>query len=238
MSKPRTTIFIVLPIVVCLSAVLFTYLALLGENDRISNVVRDFFTSIQQHNYPQTLEYLSRDLRTAIGTDEEHFYETCFLLELSLLKEYDVLDENTYRIEFQKDYLWIPYLQDTTIPIGVSLQRNKPKDLAEFLGRGDQKIFVDKLFTVVREDGSWKIKHIDHADSSLAETFTNLKEVVKLDQYIQKTPNGFRVSPFTVRTEGMTPIETRRLSFMIHKVLRYLGEDTVNKSDDQSLPLY
>ena len=72
MTKQKTTILVLLPIVACLFALLFTYLALLGENDRISTVVEDLFTNIRKHNYPQTLEYLSRDLRNDIGSDVEH----------------------------------------------------------------------------------------------------------------------------------------------------------------------
>ena len=238
MTKQKTTILVLLPIVACLFALLFTYLALLGENDRISTVVEDLFTNIRKHNYPQTLEYLSRDLRNDIGSDVEQFYETCFLLELSLLKQYELLNEDNYRLEFRKEHLWMPYLQDKTIPVGVSLQKNEPKKLSELLGRDKKMIFVDNLFSLIRENGSWKIERIDYTGSTLADTFSILKEEVELDQYLQKMPEGFRVSSFTVKTEGMTPVEKRRISFIIHKVLRYLGEYAGNKSDDGGMFLY
>ena len=109
--------------------------------------------------------------------------------------------------------------------MSILLTKQKSKGWIDVLKWTGEKDFVDNLITVVREKGTWKIRSINYTNTSIADTFKQLKEQVALDQYIEKTPGGFQVAPFTVNTQGMTPLEKRRLAFIIHKALRFLGEE-------------
>jgi hypothetical protein len=224
MKQRSITKLIVGIIIGCLLAVLFAYLSFLGENNRVGTVVRDLFVSLRQHDFPQAYQYLSGDAQKTLFHDREQFYETCFLVELSLLKKYNLLDQTNYLIEIRKGHLWTPFREEKTVPVSILFRKQEPRGLFDVLRGPGEMDFVDNLISVVRESGTWKIKSINYTNTSIADTFQQLKEQVALDQYIKKTPGGFQVAPFTVTTQGMTPLEERRLAFIIHKALRFLDE--------------
>ncbi len=238
MKKRRPTIFVLAIGIAFLFVSFLAYLAMLGENHRIDDVAKALFVKTRAQNYSEAYELLTRELQETDFYDKEHFYETCFLLELSLRKKYSLLDQNSYTIKIRKGHLWLPYLRDKTIPISILLRNSKSKGLVEFFTKENEKDFVHNVMTVTREKGSWKIKSIDHATSTIADIFQQLKKEVQLDQYIQKTHDGFYVSPITVTTKGMTPLEKRRLAFIVQKVIRFLDEDETGASHGEETSVH
>jgi len=225
MKTNKTTLLLTGIIAAFVFILLFAALSLLGENDRVGAVVKELFTHIRQHEYAESYEHLCRDLQAHTFNNKEDFYEFCFLLHLSLLKKYDLLGENEYRIAVHRDHLWIPLLEDNDVSVSVLYRRNEPRTLLSILAGKHEEDFVQDLVTVVRERGSWKIRSINYTGSSIAGTFDELKQQMQLDQYIQQLPGGFRVAPIDVDVLHMTPLEKQRLSFIVQKLIRSLGED-------------
>ncbi|HNR12696.1 MAG TPA: hypothetical protein PLG17_05980 [Thermodesulfobacteriota bacterium] len=202
-------------------AALFTYLSVLGENNRITNVAAEFFIQIRKQHYGKTYQFLSKELRATKYSDPEQFYATCFQLEATLLAKYNLLDQRSYTVVAQKHRFWTPLLGAKTITISIGLKpKEKEKALISYLKEEHYDNLVENLLTLVREDGYWKVGSINIGESSVADLYQQLGQQLKLDRYIQTTPGGFVLASIEVIPQSMSSLERRRLSFIIHKITR------------------
>lgn len=223
MRKTRTTLLIAAAPVGFFFLMLFTLLALLGENDRVDNRAFELLTSVKKQHYPEAYECLSRELQQTTYADKEHFYETCFFLELALQDHYHLLDaDEGYAIKVHKRHLWTPFMGDQTIKVRIVLSRQGEEDRAELATDEGQRAWIDDLFSIVREGGVWKVGSINIQGSDIADLFDRYRNQMRLDQYIQQTSGGFALAPIKVTPGTLSPIERRQLAFVIQRVTRLL----------------
>lgn len=195
----------------CIIACL-TYASLLGENARINSVVEQFFQNIKQQNFQP-----SCDGPSFLASGSEDCAELCFLLELSLLKKYDLLDEDDYQVEIKRSHFWIPFLRDDAVRVGIQLRPKAGKGPSDKATGRTRDQFVEDLMSVERENGAWTITDISISDTSMAAVFEDLKSQLRLDKYLHLKPEGFAVNAIEANTSNMTSIDRHVLKFVLRR---------------------
>jgi outer membrane murein-binding lipoprotein Lpp len=150
-----------------------------------------------------------------------------FLLELSLLKHYNLVDHYDYEVKLKRNRFWVPFLSDDAVHVSILLRGKKgSKTIVDTLSQSRDKNFIDNLIVVVREKGTWKIKEFTIADSSIADIYNDLRQNVDLDKYVKVTPNGLQLKNAEINFKTLSPIERRLLKFSLHKIRKSLDADS------------
>ena len=167
---------------------------------------------------------------------DEHCLNFNFLLELSLLQYYNLLEHNDYNVELKRNRFWIPFSSDDSVQVSVLLRNKKDKSFADTFSRSHDKNFINDLIVVVREKGSWKIKQFNVAETAIADMYKDVRQDIDINKYTEKTTNGFRLKDSDIIFKTLTPIEKRLLKFSLYKIKKSL--DPPDMKDKGVSPTY
>lgn len=153
---------------------------------------------------------------------DEHCLNFNFLLELSLLQYYNLVDHYNYKVEIKRNHFWIPFMRDDSVRVSILLREKEDKGIADTLSRGRTGNFIDDLIVVVREKGTWKIREFNVADTAIAGIYNDVPQNIDINKYTTKTTNGFRLKDSDINFQTLTPIDKRLLRFSLYRIKKSL----------------
>jgi hypothetical protein len=222
MKKPSLSISFVFVVLAIFVIGILTYVSVLGENNKIDRVINNYFDKLKAEMYLEACESFSSDLQEVQLTSDEQRLNFNFLLELSLVKHYNLIDHYDYTVELQRSSFWIPLISDDSVRVSVLLRKKRDKGVSIALSRGQSRELIRNLIVVGREKGSWKIKQFNIADSSLADIYNDLRHTIDLNKYVKITSQGFRLQDTEINFKTLTPIDKRLLRFSLYKIQQSL----------------
>jgi outer membrane murein-binding lipoprotein Lpp len=160
---------------------------------------------------------------------DEHCLNFNFLLELSLLQYYNLVDHYNYKVEIKRNHFWTPFVSDDSVRVSIVLREKEDKGIADTLSPGRTGNFIDDLIVVVREKGTWKIREFNVADTAIAGIYNDVRQNIDINKYTTKTTNGFRLQDADINFKTLTPIDKRLLRFSLYRIKKSL--DTPDKED-------
>jgi outer membrane murein-binding lipoprotein Lpp len=160
-----------------------------------------------------------------------------FLLELSLLKHYNLVDHYDYEVELKRNHFWIPFVSDDSVRVSVLLREKGSNSIADTFShpRGRTRDFIDDLIVVIREKGTWKISQFNIADTAIAGMYNDVRKSIDINTYIIKTTHGFHLKDSDINFETLTPIDKRLLRFSLYRVKESLDPPNAK---DKGVSLY
>jgi len=221
MKKSRIALGALVLVGIVLLIIAIAYVSLLGENNKIDELTQAFFQEIREGNY---LEAASGVQVKAPGPAEEPS-DSLFLLELSLLKHYDLLGSDAYEVVTRKSHLWIPFIEDNPVEVAVSLRKTAGSGsfrealsvVGRLLSSRKDADFVGHLLTVRRRNGAWVVESANISDSVIGRTYDDMREELGLRQHVTETRHGFVVHEFPVSLDSLSPLERRLLLHVFQK---------------------
>jgi len=222
MKKPSLKLSVVLIVfAICVVGIL-TYVSILGENQQINRIITTYFNNLKDGMYLEACEGFSSNFQEGKLPGDEQRSNFNFLLELSLLKHYNLIDHYDYKVELKRSNFWIPYISDDLVRVSVSLRRKKDKSIVDALSSDHGSKLVDNLIVVVREKRTWKIRRFTIADSAIADIYNDLRRNVDVNKYVAMTSDGLRFQNAEINLKALTPIDKRLLSFSLYKIQQVL----------------
>jgi hypothetical protein len=232
MEKPSLSMGLVIVILAIFVIGILTYVSVLGENHKIDRLINNYFDKLKDGRYLEACENFSSNLQEIKLASDEQCLNFNFLLELSLLKHYNLIDRYDYRVELQRSHFWIPLISDDSVRVCVSLRTKKDEGTSDALSRSHSRELTRNLIVVGREKGSWKIRRFNIAGSSLADIYNDLRQTIDLNKYTKMTSHGFQLQDTEINFKTLTPIDKRLLRFSLYKIQKSL--DSPNKKDKGS----
>jgi hypothetical protein len=223
MKKPNINLTLVLIIFAIFVVGIIAYISILGENDKIDRIIVAYFDDLKNEMYLEAGENFASNFQEGQLSSNEQRLNFNFLLELSLLKHYDLIDHHDYKVELKRSHFWIPYMSTDLVRVSVLLKRRDTKQILDALSSDQSRNPIDNLIVVVREKGTWKIKQFTIADSSIADTHTKLRQTIELNKYVNMTSDGFRFQNAEINFKTLTPIDKRLLTFSLYKIQKLLN---------------
>lgn len=222
MKKPSLNVSIVSFVGTIFVISVLTYVSVLGENHTIDRMVASYFDKLQSGMYIEACESFSPNAQSAELSNDEQRANFNFLLELSLLKHYNLVDHDDYKVEVKRNHFWIPYLSDDSVRISLALRKEGGKNLFDKVSGDQNNNLIHNLMVVGREKRTWKIKEFNIADTPLSGIYNELRKNIDLDRYVQRTSDGFLVKDAAINIKTLTPIDKRLLRFSLHKIQKIL----------------
>jgi hypothetical protein len=221
LKKSHVVLAVSVPVVVLALVAAVAYVSLLGENNKIDELTRTFFQEISGGTYGEA----TKNVRVIAPGPAEETSDSLFLLELSLLKHYDLLNNEAFEVITRRDRLWIPYVNDSRVQVSVSLKKkpdgNSLKEVLSRIGRSwssDKSVdSIGHLLTVGRKKGNWVVESVNISGSSIEKTYSDMRERLRLHQHVTKAPHGFIIHEFPVRLDGLDPVERLVLLHVLQK---------------------
>ena len=213
---------------------ILAYISILGENQQINRVIATYFDNLKDGMYLEACESFSSNFQDGQLSSDEQRMNFNFLLELSLLTHYNLIESSDYKVELKRSNFWIPYMSDDVVRVSVLLKKKEARQI--FFARSSDQggNFVENLIVMKREKRTWKIKEFAIADSSLAGTYNDLRQNFDLNKYVQKTSDGFRFNNAEINFKTLTPSDKRLLNFSLYKIQKLLK---VPRKKTQGFPL-
>jgi len=223
MKKPRINLrlsFIIFAIIV---VGLLAYISILGENQQINRIIATYFDKLKDGMYLEAGESFSSSFQDSKLSSDEQRMNLNFLLELSLLMHYNLIDSFDYKVELKRSNFWVPYVSEDVVRVSVLLKRKEVRRI--LLARSDDQggDLIHNLIVMEREKRTWKIKEFAIADSSLAGTYNDLRLDLDLNKYVQMTSDGFRFKNAEINFKTITPTDKRLLNFSLYKMQKLLN---------------
>jgi len=202
---------------------LLAYISLLGENQQINRLIVTYFDKLKDGMYLEAGESFSSNFQDGKLPSDEQRMNLNFLLELSLLMHYNLIDSSDYKVELKRSNFWVPYASEDMVRVSVLLKRKEVR--RTLLARSDDQggNLIHNLIVMVREKRTWKIKEFAIADSSLAGTYNDLRRNLDLNKYVQMTSDGFRFKNAEINFKTITPTDKRLLNFSLYKMQKLLN---------------
>jgi hypothetical protein len=221
LKKTHVALAVCVPIVVLALVAAVVYVSLLGENNKIDELTRAFFQEIGGGTYGEA----TKNVRVKAPGPAEETSDSLFLLELSLLKHYNLLNNEAFEVVTRRDHLWIPYVDDSPVQVSVSLKKkpdgNSLKEALSRIGRSwssdKDADSIGRLLTVRRKKGNWVIESVNISGSVIEKTYGDMRERLRLHQHVTKAPHGFIIHEFPVRLDGLDPVERLVLLHVLQK---------------------
>lgn len=234
MKKPNINLrlgFIIFGIIV---VGILAYISLLGENQQINRTIVAYFDKLKDGMYLEACESFSSNFQGEQLSSNEQRMNFNFLLELSLLMHYNLMDQHDYTVELRRSNLWVPYMSDDVVRVNVLLKKKEARWL--FLARSsDQnRDLIANLIVMKREKRTWKIKEFNIAGSSLAGVYNDLRQNLDLNKYVQMTSDGFRFNSAEINFKTLSLTDKRLLNFSLYKMQKLLN---VPRKKTQLFPL-
>jgi hypothetical protein len=223
MKKPRINLrlsFIIFAIIV---VGLLAYISLLGENQQINRLIVTYFDKLKDGMYLEAGESFSSNFQDGKLSSDEQRMNLNFLLELSLLMHYNLIDSSDYKVELKRSNFWVPYVSEDMVRVSVLLKRKEVRRTLLARSNDQGGNLIHNLIVVVREKRTWKIKEFAIADSSLAGTYNDLRRNLDLNKYVQMTSDGFRFKNAEINFKTITPLDKRLLNFSLYKMQKLLN---------------
>jgi hypothetical protein len=234
MKKPRINLrlsFIVFAIIV---VGLLAYISILGENQQINRIIATYFDKLKDGMYLEACEGFSSNFQDGKLSSDEQRMNLNFLLELSLLTHYNLIESSDYKVELKRSNFWVPYVSEDLVRVSVLLKKKEARRILFARSNDEVKNFIENLIVMKREKRTWKIKEFAIADSSLAGTYNDLRQNFDLNKYVQKTSEGFRFNSAEINFKTLTPSDKRLLNFSLYKIQKLLN---VPRKKTQGFPL-
>ncbi|MCJ7663181.1 MAG: hypothetical protein MUO24_02950 [Desulfobacterales bacterium] len=222
MKKPNINLTLVLIIFAFVVVGITAYISILGENDKIDRIIAAYFDDLKNGMYLEAGESFSSNFQEGQLSSNEQRLNFNFLLELSLLKHYDLIDHHDYKVELKRSHFWIPYMSNGLVRVSVLLKRRDTKQVLDVLSNDQSRNLIYNLIVVVRDKNTWKIKEFAIADSSLSGIYNDLQQNLDLNKYIKMTSDGFRFNNAEINFKALTPIDKRLLIFSLYKIEKLL----------------
>ena len=223
MKKPRINLrlsFIIFAIIV---VGLLAYISLLGENQQINRLIVTYFDKLKDGMYLEAGESFSSNFQDGKLSSDEQRMNLNFLLELSLLMHYNLIDSSDYKVELKRSNFWVPYVSEDMVRVSVLLKRKEVRRTLLARSNDQGGNLIHNLMVMVREKRTWKIKEFAIADSSLAGTYNDLRRNLDLNKYVQMTSDGFRFKNAEINFKTITPLDKRLLNFSLYKMQKLLN---------------
>ena len=236
MKNPRynlVTTFIILGIFIIS---ILTYVSVLGENHKINRVINGYFDKLRDGMYLEACESFATHFQEEQLVNDEQRLNFNFLLELSLLRQYDLIDHYDYTIEVKRSHFWIPFMSEDSVRVSVLLREKRKKGVSGPLSTSHSREFTRNLILVGREKRSWKIMRFTIADSSISDLYNDLRQHIDLNKYTKRTPNGFRLKDVAINLKTLTPIDKRLLRFSFYKIQKSLEKNKKDKGSSLTQP--
>ena len=238
--RKRSKFIIAIAIVIgfiCL-AISLASVSLYGENRKIDDVVNAFFEKVKNKQYQDVCSGFSGDNQKTFFSASRQCSDAVFLFELSLLKRYNLLDSDGYRVEVKKTRFWTPFSQDSSMPVAVALEGKGKTPVDKALSirklydvaksyfaaapKNDSR-FINDLLTVERVNGLWRIADINIDNSSIDPEYVELTAQLRLGRYVRETPDGFIIERVEVNVKDLTPVDKRVLKYNLQKIQSLIG---------------
>jgi len=222
-KKPRINLrlsFIIFGIVV---VGILAYISLLGENQQINRIVTAYFDKLKEGEYLEAGESFSSSFQDGNLSSDEQRMNLNFLLELSLLMHYNLIDSFDYKVELKRSNFWVPYVSEDVVRVSVLLKRKEARRILFARSNDQGGDLIHNLIVMKREKRTWKIKEFAIADSSFAGTYNDLRRNLDLNKYVQMTSDGFRFKNAEINFKTITPIDKRLLNFSLYKMQKLLN---------------
>jgi hypothetical protein len=223
MKKPRINLrlsFIIFAIIV---VGILAYISLLGENQQINRLIGTYFDKLKDGMYLEAGESFASNFQDGKLSSDEQRMNLNFLLELSLLTHYNLIDSSDYKVELKRSNFWVPYVSEDMVRVSVLLKKKDTRRIFLAPSSDQGGNLIHNLIVMEREKRTWKIKEFAIADSSLAGTYNDLRRNLDLNKYVQMTSDGFRFKNAEINFKTITPIDKRLLNFSLYKMQKLLN---------------
>ncbi|WP_444996081.1 hypothetical protein [Aliikangiella sp. IMCC44359] len=197
---------------------IITFISILGENHRIEGIVTNYFNQLKNGNYLVNCKHHNNHAATT--NDVEQCMDQNFLIELSLLKHYQLLDNNDYIVYIKPDLFWIPYITQSKINVDIQLFNKTQEDSILFSSKKLDNP-VKKAFEIERVNGVWKISGVQFNDKKWHQTYNELKENITLNQYIERRGEQLALKEILIQ-KNSSAIDKKLLRFSLYKLNTFL----------------
>jgi len=223
MKKPRINLRLSFIIFAVIIVGLLAYISLLGENQQINRLIVTYFDKLKDGMYLEAGESFSSSFQDGKPSNDEERMNLNFLLELSLLMHYNLIDSFDYKVELKRSNFWVPYVSEDVVRVSVLLKRKEARRILLAQSNDEGGNFIENLIVMKREKRTWKIKEFAIADSALAGTYNDLRRNLDLNKYVQMTSEGFRFKNAEINFKTITPTDKRLLNFSLYKMQKLLN---------------
>lgn len=213
---------------------ILAYISILGENQQINRIIVSYFDKLKEGTYLEACESFSSKFQDGQLASDEQRMNFNFLLELSLLMHYNLIESSDYQVELKRSNFWIPYMSDDVVRVGVLLKKKEARRIFFAQSSDQDRDLIDNLIVMVREKRTWKIKEFDIANSSLAGIYNDLQQNFDLNKYVQMTADGFRFNSAEINFKTLSPTDKRLLNFSLYKIQKLLN---VPRKKTQGFPV-
>lgn len=199
-----------------------TFVSFVGENNKANMVVINFLKNVKNYDYERAGREL---LPGAADYDKEQiaFADFAFLLELSLISKFDMLDVEDYQIDVKRRFFWLPWMPCDKLGMSV-LFKKKDTNVFKSLSSFVEDAYIEDLFVLNRQNGSWRIVEINTGAASIETVFRKLKDMFHKKKYYMKTNDGFILDRFEYNNEDISPVERRLFKYALHKAILSIHE--------------
>ncbi len=223
MKKPRINLLLSFIIFAVIVVGILTYISILGENQQINRIITTYFDKLKDGMYLEASESFSSNFQDGKLSSDEQRMNLNFLLELSLLTHYNLIESFDYKVELKRSNFWVPYVSDDQVRVGVLLKKKDTRRIFLASSSDQGGNIIENLIVMKREKRTWKIKEFAIADSALAGTYNDLRQNFDLNKYVQKTSEGFRFNSAEINFKTLTPTDKRLLNFSLYKIQKLLN---------------
>jgi len=222
-KKPRINLRLSFIIFAVIVVGILAYISLLGENQQMNRLIVTYFDKLKDGMYLEAGESFSSSLQDGKLSSDEERMNLNFLLELSLLMHYNLIDSFDYKVELKRSNFWVPYVSEDVVRVSVLLKRKEARRILFARSNDQGGDLIHNLIVMKREKRTWKIKEFAIADSSLAGTYNDLRRDLDLNKYVQMTSDGFRFKNAEINFKTITPTDKRLLNFSLYKMQKLLN---------------
>ncbi len=178
---------------------------------------------LDERAYQEERKALETRIQQMAKEQNEKWMNLNFLLELSLLMHYNLIDSSDYKVELKRSNFWVPYVSEDMVRVSVLLKRKEVRRTLLARSNDQGGNLIHNLIVMVREKRTWKIKEFAIADSALAGTYNDLQRNLDLNKYVQMTSDGFRFKNAEINFKTITPTDKRLLNFSLYKMQKLLN---------------
>jgi len=207
---------------VCVVGIL-AYVSVLGENHQIDRIITSYFNRLKDGMYLEACDNFAPNFQEGTLPDDEQRLNFNFLLELSVLKYYNLIDQDDYKVELKRSNFWIPFISDDSVHVSILLKQKRDKEILDVLSSDHSENLIDNLIVMEREKGRWKIRRFAIADSAIADIYNELRRDIDVNKYVAMTSDGLRFQNAEIDFKALTPIDKRLLKFSLYKIQQVLG---------------
>ncbi len=218
MKKPGFVLGVLVTVCVAILICAVAYVSLLGENNKIDELVQRFFQDIRAGEY-------DTGLRPNAAGPHEDAADALFLLDLALSEHYGFPGRSDSEMVLKKSRLWVPFLSEGPVEVDVGLRKrpgkgflNQASSLVEKAGSpAGEKPPIEGLLTVARKHGNWVVASINVKGSALEKDYADVQERLRRERHLTRTAHGFVMKEFEARPSEMTFVEKQMLIHTLRK---------------------